>query len=107
MNRIIPALAAALFASAAFGQAPAPTDVPAHKCEPKPEYPGRLGMQSDIPPQGLRARREELPGVHEQVPRGAQGDDEANEDAPTPHDEYNALMKKYHERRQAASKAAE
>ena len=49
------ALAAVLAASCglAFAQAPAPTatpavDVPKPKCEPKPEYPGRLAMQSDL-----------------------------------------------------------
>jgi hypothetical protein len=44
MKRII--LAAALLACATtpFAQAP---DVPKLQCEPKPEYPGRLLMQSD------------------------------------------------------------
>lgn len=49
------ALAAALAASCglAFAQSPAPAghpaaDVPKPKCEPKPEYPGRLAMQSDL-----------------------------------------------------------
>ena len=52
MKRI--ALAAALAATCglAFAQAPAPAtpaaDVPKAKCEPKPEYPGRLAMQSDL-----------------------------------------------------------
>jgi hypothetical protein len=44
MKRII--LAAALLACATtpFAQA---TDVPKPQCDPKPEYPGRLAMQSD------------------------------------------------------------
>jgi hypothetical protein len=53
MKRI--ALAAALLATAglAFAQAEAPKaaaapDVPKVKCDPKPEYPGRLAMQSDL-----------------------------------------------------------
>ena len=53
MKRI--AIAAALLATAglAFAQADAPkaaapVDMPKAKCEPKPEYPGRLAMQSDL-----------------------------------------------------------
>jgi hypothetical protein len=46
------ALAAILLASAAiaFAQAPAapPVDVPKPKCDNKPEYPGKLAMQSDL-----------------------------------------------------------
>jgi acyl-CoA synthetase (NDP forming) len=49
------ALAATLIASAglAFAQAPAPAapaamPVEKPKCEPKPEYPGKLAMQSDL-----------------------------------------------------------
>ncbi len=42
------ALAATLLAAAglAFAQAPAAVEKP--KCEPKPEYPGTLAMQSDL-----------------------------------------------------------
>jgi len=52
MKRI--AIAAALLATAGFAfaqaEAPkaAPVDVPKVKCDPKPEYPGRLAMQSDL-----------------------------------------------------------
>lgn len=45
------ALAATLLAAAgfAFAQAPAaPAPVEKPKCDPKPEYPGRLAMQSDL-----------------------------------------------------------
>lgn len=42
MKRTALALGLALGATMAFAQAPA--DVAKHKCEPKPEYPGRLGM---------------------------------------------------------------
>jgi hypothetical protein len=49
------ALAAALAVSCgvALAQAPAPAatasaDVPKAKCEPKPAYPGRMAMQSDL-----------------------------------------------------------
>ncbi len=44
MKRILLAASLALFATTPFAQAP---DVPKHKCEPKPEYPGRLALQSD------------------------------------------------------------
>lgn len=51
MKRI--ALAATLLVSTGFalaqGAAPVPAvDVPKPKCEPKPEYPGKLAMQSDL-----------------------------------------------------------
>ena len=51
MKRI--ALAATLLVSTglalAQGAAPVPpVDVPKPKCEPKPEYPGKLAMQSDL-----------------------------------------------------------
>jgi hypothetical protein len=44
MKRIILAASLVLCATTPFAQV---TDVPKHKCEPKPEYPGRLAMQSD------------------------------------------------------------
>jgi hypothetical protein len=50
MKRFVLAASVLLATSAAFAQAPAavPTpDVPKPKCEPKPEFPGRLAMQSD------------------------------------------------------------
>jgi Spy/CpxP family protein refolding chaperone len=55
MKRIALAASLLLAASAAFAQAPAPASAPARpapevpkpKCEPKPEFPGRLAMTSD------------------------------------------------------------
>jgi Spy/CpxP family protein refolding chaperone len=51
MKRIALAASLLLAASAAFAQAPAPArpapEVPKPKCEPKPEFPGRLAMTSD------------------------------------------------------------
>lgn len=44
MKRIV--LAAAVAACASLGPVQA-ADVPKAKCEPKPEYPGRLAMQSE------------------------------------------------------------
>ena len=44
MKRIILAASLVLCATTAFAQAP---EVAKHKCEPKPEYPGRLALQSD------------------------------------------------------------
>ena len=44
MKRIALALALLACASTPFAQT---VDVPKPKCEPKPEYPGRLPMQSD------------------------------------------------------------
>ncbi len=44
MKRIILAASFVFCATTPFAQA---EDVPKHKCEPKPEYPGRLALQSD------------------------------------------------------------
>ena len=44
MKRIFLAAAFLSGAISPFAQA---EDVPKHKCEPKPEYPGRLALQSD------------------------------------------------------------
>jgi hypothetical protein len=44
MKRIILAAALLAVATTPFAQA---TDIPKPQCEPKPEYPGRLVMQSD------------------------------------------------------------
>ena len=43
MKRFVIASALALAANVPLAQA----EVPKNKCEPKPEYPGRLAMQSD------------------------------------------------------------
>lgn len=44
MKRMILPAALCLGCSLALAEAPA---VPKHKCEPKPEYPGRLALQRD------------------------------------------------------------
>ena len=44
MKRIAIAAAFCLGASVASAQAP---ETPKHKCEPKPEFPGRIAMQSE------------------------------------------------------------
>src|SRR5436190_24341372 len=95
MKRILPALAAALFASAAFGQATPPTDVPAHKCEPKPEYPGRLGMQSDIRRKAFERDVKNYQDCMNKDLESRKVAMKANEDAANSAiAEYNALMKK-------------
>ena len=52
MKRTVLATALILSAGVAFAQAPAapaaPTDVPKPSCGTKPEYPGKLAMQSDL-----------------------------------------------------------
>jgi hypothetical protein len=48
MKRTVLAIGFAFAAAIAFAQAPEapkPADVAKPKCEPRPEYPGRLGMQ--------------------------------------------------------------
>jgi hypothetical protein len=50
MNRTVLAIGLCFGAAIAFAQAPEaprPVEVPKAKCEPKPEYPGRLGVQLD------------------------------------------------------------
>ena len=45
MKRIYVAAILLGFATTPFAQSAA--EVPKHQCQPKPEYPGRLAMQSD------------------------------------------------------------
>jgi hypothetical protein len=101
MKRIT--LAAILLAAATtpFAQAP---EAPKHKCEPKPEYPGRLAMQSDTR-RGLFER--ELKNYQtcmnaylaERKAVMKANEDNANEAI----SEYNAVMKKINEDQKAAN----
>lgn len=70
-------LGAALLAGAAAAQANTPTDVPKHKCEPKPQLPGQRMMQE--------------PNVAKSFKREV--------------DAYRACMKAYADERQAIAKA--
>src|SRR5207237_4994939 len=104
MKRILPALAAALFAAAAFGQAAAPTDVPPAKCEPKPEYPGRLGMQSDIRRKAFERDVKNYQECMNKYLEARKVTMKANEDAANEAiAEYNALMKKINADQKAAA----
>jgi hypothetical protein len=104
MKRILPALAAALFASAAFGQAAAPVDIPAHKCEPKPEYPGRLALQTET---RRKAFEREVKNYQECMTKyldARKAFMKANEEAANAAiAEYNTLMKKINEAQAAAN----
>lgn len=71
------AAAAFLLAIAAGAQASTPTDIPKHKCDPKPEMPGQRMMQE---PQAQKKLQREV-------------------------DAYKACMKAYADERAAAAKA--
>ena len=107
MKRTLPALAAALLATAAFGQAPAPapaaSEVPAHKCEPKPEYPGRLGMQSETRRKSFEREVKNYQECMTKYLDSRKAAMKANEEAGNAAiAEYNAQMKKINEAQQAA-----
>ncbi|MGZ5037201.1 MAG: hypothetical protein ACXWG1_01620 [Usitatibacter sp.] len=102
MKRIT--LAAFLLAAATTPFAQTTAEAPKHKCEPKPEYPGRLAMQSDTR-RGLFER--ELKNYQtcmnaylaERKAVMKANEDNANEAIA----EYNAVMKKINEDQKAAN----
>jgi hypothetical protein len=104
MKRFLPALAAALFAAAVYGQSAAPSDVPAHKCEPKPEYPGRVAMTSDI---RRKVFERDVKNYQECMTKYLEARKvlmKANEEAANAAiAEYNAIMKQLNEAQQAAT----
>jgi hypothetical protein len=104
MKRILIASAVALYLaapSAALADAPA---VPPAKCEPKPEYPGKLALQSE---NRVKSFRKELDAYKDCVNAylaDRKAAMKANEDASNALiAEYNAVMKKINEA-QTASK---
>lgn len=102
MKRIILAASLALCAATAFAQAP---EVPKHKCEPTPEYPGRLAMQSDT---RLRLYEREVKAYQACMNKYlderkvAMKANEENANAAIA--EYNAVMKKLNADQEAANK---
>jgi hypothetical protein len=92
MKRII--LAAALLACATtpFAQAP---DVPKPQCEPKPEYPGRLVMQSDTRAKSFNNEVKRYAECMKKFIADRQAVTKENSDAANAAiEEYNAVMKK-------------
>jgi hypothetical protein len=96
------AIAAAL--AFAVGAPLAGADVPKPKCEPKPEYPGRLAMQSD---NRRRAFERDLKTYQECINAylaERKAAMKAEEDAAnTTITEYNALMKKINDDQKAGA----
>ena len=100
MKRII--LAAALIACAAtpFAQA----EVPKPQCDPKPEYPGRLAMQSDTRAKAFNNDVKRYSECVKKYVADRQAATKENGDAGNAAiDEYNATMKKINEDQKAAN----
>ena len=101
MKRIL--LAAALLAGATAVNAQNPGDVPKPKCDNKPDYPGRLAMQSDnrrkVFDREVKAYKECMMAYIEDRKASIKAHDAAANAAV---DEYNGLMKKIQEDQNAA-----
>jgi hypothetical protein len=94
---------AAAFAVAA-GMPAAYAEVPKPKCEPKPEYPGRLAMQSDNKRRAferdLKAYQECINAYLAERKAAMKAEEDA---ANTTITEYNALMKKINDDQKAGA----
>ncbi|HEX3063522.1 MAG TPA: hypothetical protein VHP55_12635 [Usitatibacter sp.] len=101
MKRFAVAAAFAFAASLPFARA---ADVPKPKCEPKPEYPGRLAMQSD---NRRKAFERDLKNYQECINTylaERKAAMKAEEDAANNTiADYNALMKKINDDQKAAA----
>jgi hypothetical protein len=106
MKRITVAATVALcFAIPAVHAAdPAPSAVPAAKCEPKPEYPGRLALQSDNRVAAFRKELDTYKTCVNAYVAERKAAIKANEDASNAAiNDYNSVMKKINDA-QTASK---
>jgi hypothetical protein len=103
MKRIALAAAFLLGAATAFAQSPGEVQKP--KCEPKPDYPGRLGMTVDtkrkVFDRDMKAYKDCMMAYIEDRKVAIKANDAAANAAV---DEYNGLMKKIQEEQGAASK---
>jgi hypothetical protein len=105
MKRITVAAAIALcFAIPAVHAAdPAPANVAAAKCEPKPEYPGRLALQSDTRANAFRKELDTYKNCVNAYLADRKAAIKANEDASNAAiNDYNAVMKKINDAQTAA-----
>ncbi len=102
MKRIVLAAAALCLGATAYAQEPAP--IPKHSCDPKPEYPGRLGMQSQSQRRFFeneyKRYRECMQAYIEARKKSAEAHGKAGNEAIA---EYNALVTKLNEEQKAAS----
>lgn len=98
------AVAAAAFAFVAGVPFAASAEVPKPKCEPKPEYPGRLAMQSDNRRRAferdLKAYQECINAYLAERKAAMKAEEDAANQTIT---EYNALMKKINDDQKAAA----
>jgi hypothetical protein len=101
MKRITVAALLAAFAFPAFAQSS--PEIPKPKCEPKPEYPGRLAMQSEsrrrLFERELKAYKECMQGYVDQRKAAASAEAAAGNQAI---EDYNAVMKKINADQEAA-----
>ena len=109
MKRAVLAFASAFFASAAFAQAPAPapaapaTEVIKPKCEPKPEYPGRLAMTVESKRKSFERDMKNYETCMKAFLEERKGAIKANETAANAAiEEYNATMTKIRAEQEAA-----
>jgi hypothetical protein len=102
MKRITLAAILVTCATAPFAQV---SDVPKHKCEPKPEHPGRIAMQSDTRRKLLEReikQYQECMNAYLDQRKAAMKANEENANAAIA--EYNAVMKKLNSDQEAANK---
>lgn len=103
MKRIALAAAFLLGAATAFAQSPAEVQKP--KCEPKPDYPGRLAMTVDskrkLFDREMKAYKECVMAYVEERKAAIKANDAAANAAV---DEYNGVVKKIQEEQAAAAK---
>ena len=102
MKRIALVIAAAAVALPALAQN---VEVQKMKCEPKPEYPGRLALQSETQrkrfDREVKSYKDCVTAYLEQRKAGIKANQEAADAAV---EEHNAVMKKIQEEQSAASK---
>jgi hypothetical protein len=102
MKRITLAAILVTCATPPFAQV---SDVPKHKCEPKPEYPGRIAMQSDtrrkLFEREIKQYQECMNAYLDQRKTSMKANEE-NANAAIA--EYNAVMKKLNSDQEAANK---
>ena len=101
MKRIILAASLAFCATTPFAQ---DSDVPKHKCEPRPEYPGRLAMQSDTRRRLFERELATYKTCMDKYLAERKTAMKANEDnANAAITEYNSVVKKINEDQRAAN----
>jgi hypothetical protein len=102
MKRITLAAILVACATTPFAQV---SDVPKHKCEPKPEYPGRIAMQSDTRRKLFEREIKQYQDCMNAYLDQRKTSMKANEEnANAAIAEYNAVMKKLNSDQEAANK---